>query len=174
MNIEIPAQATLRHLDQFLRDIWLECCGHLSVFNIEGQRYDVHPIEDLGSKTMAYPLEKVLSPGMVFEHEYDFGTTTDLTLKVVSERMGSTVSKKRRGDDIQILARNNPPQILCVECNKKPATIVCAYCRYDTGGWLCKSCAKKHECSDEALLPVVNSPRVGECGYTGPEYPAYL
>jgi hypothetical protein len=34
MHIEIPANATLQDLDDFLRQIWLECCGHLSSFEI--------------------------------------------------------------------------------------------------------------------------------------------
>jgi hypothetical protein len=27
--------------------------------------------------------------------------------------------------------------------------------------------SEEHECGEEALLPVVNSPRMGMCGYTG-------
>lgn len=27
----------LDDLDQFIRDIWVECCGHLSAFYIEGK-----------------------------------------------------------------------------------------------------------------------------------------
>jgi len=34
-------------------------------------------------------------------------------------------------------------------------------------GWLCDECAPKHKCGEDMLLPVVNSPRVGKCGYTG-------
>ena len=30
--IEISENATLKDLDQFIRDIWVECCGHLSAF----------------------------------------------------------------------------------------------------------------------------------------------
>jgi len=32
MHLEVSASATLADLDSFLRDIWLECCGHLSAF----------------------------------------------------------------------------------------------------------------------------------------------
>ncbi len=35
MNLEIPASATLQDLDSFLRGIWVECCGHLSSFEID-------------------------------------------------------------------------------------------------------------------------------------------
>ena len=34
-------------------------------------------------------------------------------------------------------------------------------------GWLCEAHAEKHRHQD-MFLPVVNSPRVGMCGYTGP------
>src|SRR6266571_5510379 len=34
MHLEVPADATLDDLDDFLRDTWLECCGHLSEFRI--------------------------------------------------------------------------------------------------------------------------------------------
>src|SRR5438128_2703140 len=36
MYLELPAQATLTDLDNFLRKTWLECCGHLSAFSIGG------------------------------------------------------------------------------------------------------------------------------------------
>ena len=36
LYVEMPATATLRDLDEFLRHIWLECCGHLSAFKIAG------------------------------------------------------------------------------------------------------------------------------------------
>jgi len=32
---------------------------------------------------------------------------------------------------------------------------------------LCDECAKQHACGMDMLLDVVDSPRVGECGYTG-------
>ena len=35
MHLEVPAGATLDTLDRFLRDTWLECCGHMSEFEIE-------------------------------------------------------------------------------------------------------------------------------------------
>jgi hypothetical protein len=43
LHVEIPGALTLQHLDAFLRNIWLECCGHLSCFTIDGQRYSVSP-----------------------------------------------------------------------------------------------------------------------------------
>ena len=39
MHIEMPASDELVDLDQFLRDIWVECCDHLSSFEIGGVTY---------------------------------------------------------------------------------------------------------------------------------------
>lgn len=160
MHLEVPADATLGTLDRFLRDTWLECCGHMSAFEIEGARYSVEPM-DLDDGDMNVKLKDVLPPGRKFYHAYDFGSTTHLTLKVVAERESETTSKK-----IKVLARNDPPVIPCSRCGA-PAVEVCAECIYSGEGWLCEKCAGEHECGDEMCLPVVNSPRVGVCGYTG-------
>jgi len=39
VNIEIPADAKLKGLDMFLRNVWFEGCGHLSAFEIDGVEY---------------------------------------------------------------------------------------------------------------------------------------
>jgi hypothetical protein len=165
LHLEVPAAATLETLDRFLRDIWLECCGHMSAFTIAGIRYSISPIEDpmFGEReeNMKQKLYKVLAPGVTFTHEYDFGTTTELKLKVVAGRERTTGSTK-----IALLARNDPPAILCEACGQ-PATQVCSQCIWDGPAWFCDKCAQGHECEEEMFLPVVNSPRVGMCGYTG-------
>lgn len=161
MHLEIHADATLGQLDGFLRHTWLECCGHLSAFTIQGESYSSGPEEMIDDEGMGITLREVLKPGTKFYHEYDFGTTTELTLKVVAEREG-----ERRGKPIQLLARNDPPVIPCGECGKS-ATHVCSQCSYEAEGWLCDRCADEHKCGEEMFLPVVNSPRVGMCGYEG-------
>lgn len=170
MHLEVTASTTLATLDRFLRDIWLECCGHLSAFEIGGVRYTVdtggYGGWDMGEKSMQVRLDKVLSPGQMCSYEYDFGTTTELKLKVVSEQEGEA-----KGKAIRVLARNNLPFLACDVCGKA-ATSVCSQCIYDDKGWLCNECAQNHKCGEEMLLPVANSPRVGMCGYTGPS-PAY-
>lgn len=40
LYIAIDIDLTLKNLDDFLRNIWLECCGHLSSFTIDGVNYD--------------------------------------------------------------------------------------------------------------------------------------
>src|SRR5258708_21705927 len=39
MHLEMRTGITLADLDAFLRETWLECCGHMSAFEIGGQRY---------------------------------------------------------------------------------------------------------------------------------------
>jgi len=161
MHLEVPADATLEELDDFLRNIWLECCGHMSAFEIKGKIYSVAPMADFDDETMEAILYDVLSPEMEFYHEYDFGSTTHLKLKVVSQEQGQI-----KGKSITVLARNEPPTFVCISCGKM-ATNVCTECIYSDEGLLCDRCAAEHKCGEEMLLPIVNSPRVGVCGYTG-------
>jgi len=154
LHIEIPAGAKLKDLDQFLRDIWLECCGHLSAFEVDGRDYK-------GGSTTA--LEKLLGPGMEFYHRYDFGTTTELRLNVISQRKGEVNGKEK----VRILARNDPPEINC-GCGKG-AKWICVEENMGEDCYFCDDCADGHECGEEMFLPVVNSPRMGVCGYEGPD-----
>jgi len=162
MHLELSANAKLEALDRFLREIWLECCGHMSAFTIQDRMYSVAPMAEFNDKSMNVKLGQVLSPGMRFYHDYDFGTTTYLALKVVSQQ-----ESQIKGGSIQVLARNELPPIPCMSCGEM-ATQVCTECRWSgKGGWLCDECAADHECDEDMLLPVLNSPRVGMCGYTG-------
>jgi predicted RNA-binding Zn-ribbon protein involved in translation (DUF1610 family) len=116
----------------------------------------------MDDRSMDVVLSRVLHVGDSFQHEYDFGSTTYLTLKTASERMGPA-----RGKSIEILAQNEPPSIPCDQCGNAAATRICSECSWSGEGWLCDQCSKKHGCGRDMLLPVVNSPRVGVCGYTG-------
>jgi hypothetical protein len=113
-------------------------------------------------RSLFVPLRKVLKVGQKFSHEYDFGSTTYLDLKVMSEREGIVADED---DPVKVMARNVPPTILCRVCGQ-PATRVAAGGYYDveTNAY-CSTCTGE----DEDFLPVVNSPRVGVCGYTGEE-----
>ena len=118
-------------------------------------------MEDFDDEDMNIALEKVLRPKMKFRHEYDFGTTTELELKVLAEREGLM---KRGG--LSVVARNEAPVYQCSAC-KEIATQICSQCVYEGNAFVCDDCAEEHECGEDMLLPVVNSPRMGMCGYTG-------
>lgn len=88
LYILIDCQASLKLLDDFLRGIWLECCGHLSEFVIEGKRFSsyaeeawdgMNPYADMG---MHYPIGQLLHDGLSFHYTYDFGSSTELKLSV--------------------------------------------------------------------------------------------
>lgn len=169
LHLEVPVNSRLEELDRFLRAVWLECCGHLSQFIIGRTVYAGNEVlEDpytgaLNIASMDIRLEGLLKPGMTFQYEYDFGSTTALTLRVVDRYVLPGQSRRK----ISLLARNNPPEILCAVCGKRQATVICALCPETDRGWLCLKCVDAHGCGEEYLLPVVNSPRAGICGYTG-------
>ena len=117
-------------------------------------------------------LRKVLYAGTKFSYTYDFGSSTDLSLRVVAEREGVMLKVNDDNDSvIQILSRNEAPVIPCRECGKPATRVVPGYYSVELGA-LCDTCKLKGDEKDyfseeEGLLPIVNSPRVGVCGYTG-------
>jgi hypothetical protein len=161
MHLAVSTEASLERVDAFLRDIWLECCGHLSGFTIDGASYVSDALE-MGDKGMAAKLGRVLRTGMRFRYEYDYGSTTELSLKVVGIR-----DRGKGKATVELLARNDDPALACQRCGIHPATQICTDCLDKGNGWLCESCAEAHECGLEMCLPAVNSPRAGVCGYTG-------
>lgn len=168
LHLLINKDATLDKLDQFLREIWLECCGHLSQFIIDGIHYDVDPFDDFSFYDMPEPqgmdvkIGSVVGEGTKFAHEYDFGSTTYLDLRVIAEH--PFIYR----EPILLLARNDiPPAPTCEICEQQTATQVCTMCLYEGEGWCCDDCTSHHECGEEMFLPLVNSPRVGVCGYVG-------
>ncbi len=113
------------------------------------------------TESMNRKLYAVLSPGDTFIHEYDYGTTTTLKLEVVGERKGIPPE-----EEIRVLARNYAPPIMCSRCKKLAAYVyVLAY----PPKAYCEMHAEKHKDGDDGFLPIVNSPRVGQCAYSGPE-----
>lgn len=166
LHIEMKAASKLKELDDFLRSIWLECCGHLSQFTINDLEYeDTEGREFLDYswnkevKSFNTSLVKAMNVGDKFVYEYDFGTTTYVEGKVIAARQGKLNEK------VKILARNSPYIYICEECGEQ-ATDYCTECEL----FLCERCLEnpeKHDCGEEMALPIVNSPRMGECGYTG-------
>jgi len=167
LDLEIKGAAKLRQLDDILRKVWLECCGHLSAFRIDPWTYtvsvdrtfEVSPSE----RSMNVKVSEALpEPGRWFGYEYDFGSTTELSLRVVGSRQA-----KMGRSPVRFLARNDPPVWPCSVC-KEPAAVICPFCTQDGDSFCCRKHAGQHRCGeDEAFLPVVNSPRMGVCGYTG-------
>jgi hypothetical protein len=156
------ADASLDQFDGFLRQIWLECCGHMSAFSIGNQRFvsDEDGYADEDEPNMDIKLSEILLPKLSFKYEYDFGSTTLLKGKVVKALEISQTDK------IRLLVRNADLRLACQACSK-PATDLCTACIWEGDGLFCEACAAEHDCDEELLMPVVNSPRCGVCGYTG-------
>ena len=179
LHVETDSTTTLDTLDEFLRDVWVECCGHMSAFTIDDVEF-VKPYSEEQSafgreeRPMDVPLEAIVHGGQEFTYEYDFGSTTELSLRVTEmgpyEPGRETITDElgHDHDEITLLARNLPPEIDCEECGAS-AVVVCQRCLHDpeAPAWLCGTCGDEHDCDRPVLMPVVNSPRVGVCGYTG-------
>jgi hypothetical protein len=163
LHLEMNGQATLGDLDHYLRAIWLECCGHLSRFSVGGWAGDEIP--------MRTRIERVFQPGVELTHIYDFGTSSETLVKAVAARKGKPLTRH----PIALMARNDQPEASCKVCGQ-PATVLCMECVYelDEPGFLCDRHAEEHPHEDYGEpVPLVNSPRVGMCGYTGPADPPY-
>ena len=154
LHLLISENSTLRVLDTFLRNIWLECCGHMSAFSYRRYGDEIKLSRKIGD---------VFGPGTALNYQYDFGSTTELSVKAIECFFGTTEKNKK----VQIVARNAQPLIPCDGCNSEPAVQICTVCQWDGRGWLCKECFENHACEEDMFLPVVNSPRTGVCGYTG-------
>lgn len=157
----IPKNASLALLDDFLRTTWLECCGHLSEFTIGDRHYMSHNESGGPSQSMNKQVGQVLLPGSMCEYVYDMGSSTYLEIQVLGE-VHACPQKQ-----VTILMQNNPPELPCESC-KKPANLICSQC----GNATCTACSKHHPCAvseedDYMLMPLVNSPRAGVCGYEG-------
>jgi hypothetical protein len=163
LDLEMRGSAELEELDEYLRAIWLECCGHLSSFLADGGRGDEIEMDE--------PAERAFAGGGTLMHMYDFGTTSYTLVKQVGTRAGGPATRH----PIALLARNVMPNYRCIECGE-PAARLCTECWGEHGVWgtLCAGHARKHphrEYGRSARL--VNSPRLGLCGYDGPAKAPY-
>ncbi len=163
LDLEMRGSATLKALDDYLRAIWLECCDHLSQFSIGGWRGTEIPKKRR--------VDEVFKEGIELTHIYDFGTSSETLIKTVGTRKGKPATAR----PIALMARNLIPEAQCIECDQ-PAARLCMECLIEEEVWgaLCSKHAKTHPHSDYGdPIPLVNSPRLGMCGYEGPAEPPY-
>lgn len=163
LNLEVRGSSTPNHLDQYLRAIWLECCGHMSQFSVGGWGGS----EIAKRRTVA----DVFKPDVTLTHIYDFGTSSETLLKYVRARQGIPTTRH----PIALMARNSMPEVPCIECDA-PASWLCMECMVedDLPSTLCEKHAKTHPHDNYGEpMALVNSPRVGMCGYEGPAEPPY-
>ena len=189
LSLWINGDTEMEDLDLFLRAIWLECCGHASSFKDSGktqkssfdfnflkveklleqgkkEEYETLMEEMRGEIPMGKKAKEVFSKGLKLNYEYDYGSTTALEIITVEEFQNEAPQA------IFLLSRNEPSKIICSSCNTKPANVICTVCSYEEEAMFCSTCAMNHvnECDDfeeYAAMPIVNSPRMGVCGYEG-------
>ena len=126
--IEAKADAPLRNVDKLLRQLWLECCGHMSAFRV-GRR----------ELAMTTAIASAFAGAVgKLDYEYDFGSTTALIGELVGKRHGSIGRAF-----VRLLARNEPLVWPCGDC-KAPATVVCPYCIDSDDGFFCVAHADVH------------------------------
>ena len=162
LDLEVRGSATLDDLDRYLRAIWLECCGHLSEFAYEAWRDTI---------SSSRKVESVFKNHKEITHLYDMGSTSETTLRVMAERKGAPTTTR----PIALMVRNKIPEASCDEC-EKPARWLCSECLAEEGEWvaLCDDCLEPHgHMTDYEPVLLVNSPRLGMCGYEGPANPPY-
>ena len=169
LEIEAKADSTLTSLDTILRSTWLECCGHLSMFEVRPFRYlqvGLGSLDPFGRRDSERSMSTRI--GVAFPHvgakgtyDYDFGSTTRLAISLADVREGRIGRSA-----VRMLARNDPPAWTCGVC-ERPATLLCCAHETDDSPFVCAAHEKAHGCPDGAFLPVVNSPRMGVCAYAG-------
>ena len=191
LSLWVGGSVPLEDIDFYLRDIWLDCCGHLSAFTDpskrpnpgqalideaevmalfqQGKEKEAEAILEAGNG--AIPMRKdtktVFKKGRVLQYNYDFGSTTTLQITVVDE---FPIATPRTG--LKLLSRNEPLEIYCSECKTEIATHVCIVCSDEEESFLCPACSKKHgktckDYLDYGKVKIVNSPRLGICAYSG-------
>jgi len=152
--------AKLSDLDLLIRDVWVECCDHLSDFTIAGQEF---ASEDYyHTSGLSVPLNHLIRPGSTFSYRYDFGSTTELTLRVICQ---SPVAPRTR--PLVLIARNDRPEMPCRVCGKAAEFLTTFWHEDPDPTLLCRDCTRKNvdELDDECVSVVPNSPRCGVCGY---------
>jgi len=163
LHLEMRGSTPLKKLDYYLREIWLECCGHLSQFSERGFFED--------EIAMSTTIEEVFQPGTKLDYTYDFGTSSELVIQMVEKRIGKFMTN----NPVYLMARNEMPEVFCMECSEL-ASFLCMECIIveDESGLLCQKHAINHPHEDYGEpLPLVNSPRLGMCGYDGPAEAPY-
>ena len=103
---------TVEQMDRFLRETWLECCGHLSAFQFgplhvsntwdSEMANSINDIDMTPLINMESGITRVLMPGFSVNHQYDFGTTSVTTL------ICRSIYQLRAKPAIIVVARNNP------------------------------------------------------------------
>lgn len=120
---------------------------------------------------MENEIQQVFRPDVEVLHTYDYGTSSKTLIRCISIRTGFATT----ANPIVLMGRNRMPEGKCIKCEAQ-AAFYCPECAYDSfeDGFLCSKHGKRHSHEgEESAIPMVNSPRIGMCGYTGPAESPY-
>lgn len=129
----------LQEVDEILREVWMECCMHLSTFTVKKNFMERTYIssedswdEDDGimSKTK---VSKLFEPGLVLEYKYDMGTTSYATLTCIAKFKAAGT----KAIENPVLARNIQPKGRCSQCKKLKSDCMIDRYEYEL---ICKDC----------------------------------
>ena len=129
--------ATLRDIDELLRQTWLECCLHLSSFDSVGTRFVSDGFDtglfDYDDPSFDHRAAWAIPSGTEAEYQYDMGDSTDLTVRVEPAPEQAQAWLARHDIDAgDPILRNLMPE-LCDNCGQeashfRPAEVLCTGC----------------------------------------------
>ena len=131
----MPKNATLRDIDELLRETWLECCGHLSSFDSKGTKFtsDGFDQDMFDDPSFDHRAAWTIPPGTEAEYQYDMGDTTCVTVRVepAPEQAWAWLARQEIDPGDPVL-RNLMPE-LCDKCGQeashfRPAETLCTGC----------------------------------------------
>ena len=177
------------HIDKFLRQNWCECCSHMSTLDVFEEVNDEQSHKSIKFTT---PISKY-SHANQFCYCYDMGSTTTIYFRIIGILYGNELNLKtipnpdaeldkkiintinqmlknkttlklktntNTNTNIELIYRNEPFVFKCKNKCKRNATIIFDEEKY------CSQCVlEEPDYEEECVLAIVNSPRVGVCGY---------
>ncbi len=141
---------TFKHIDKFLKNKWCECCNHMSILNVCCLTNDKFNCDSIKFNILISKYENADH----FNYEYDMGTTTKITFKIIKKLDGIETN-----NNVELVYQNEVHKLKC-KCKKEALFI------YEDA-LVCKECSLLIDEDEEIFTPIVNSPRIGLCGYVG-------
>lgn len=168
MHALFGSKCKLSHIDKFLRDMWCECCGHMSIVHVFDAETDIRKdgkFRDLISK---------YDETNQFTYEYDMGDTTTIFFRILKKLNDNNSTKYK------LLYRNEQQNVKCDNYTKCKTFASHIFYR-DRHILYCKDCLddivtklkKQNEDFDESNImkqAITNSPRSGVLCYNHFEY----
>ena len=133
----MPKNATLRDIDELIRETWLECCWHLRSFDSGGTHFVSEGFDtslfDYDDPSFDHRAAWAIPPGTEAEYQYDMGDTTHLTVRVepAPEQAWAWLARHEIDSGDPVL-RNLMPE-LCDNCGQeashfRPEETLCTGC----------------------------------------------